>query len=357
MKKYISIYESLKKDITEGVYKKGSKLPSKRTLADQWGVSLITIEHSYELLLDEGYIQSQEKKGYFVLYEAGDFFYGDKKSDSLSYEPIEYNYENITPAKQGEYYISFDVYAKYVRRALSFCQDEVMVKAPSFGVLKLRKSISEYLLRSRHINVSPKQIIIGAGAEYLYGLIVRTLGTDIVYGIESPGYRRIKEVYESYGVKTDTLNLGKDGIDSFELKRTNAGILHVTPYRSYPTGVTATAGKKSEYLNWAHEKDGILIEDDFESEFTPSRKAVDTIFSMDNEGSVIYVNTFTRTISPSIRMAYMLIPEKLLDVFEEKISYYSCPVPTLEQITVSYLLDSGEFERHINRVRRLLRNK
>ena len=232
-----------------------------------------------------------------------------------------------------------------------------MQKSPTFGIMKLRNSISEYLLRSRHIHVSPKQIMIGAGAEYLYAMIVRTLGTDVIYGIETPGYSRIKEVYESDGVTTETLKLGKDGIESSELRKSKAGILHITPYRSFPTGVSASAGKKKEYLQWANERGGIIIEDDFESEFTPSRKAVDTIFSMDKNGCVIYVNTFTRTISPSLRMAYMLLPLNLLEKFEEKTSFYSCPVPTLEQLAVSDLLDSGEFERHINRVRRNLRKR
>ena len=361
MKKYLSIYESLKKEITEGVYKTGSKLPSKRTLADQWGVSIITVEHAYELLLDEGYIESVEKSGYFVVYEAGDTFYGNQNTVSKETEINDESSSGIKlyndSFKDESYYFSFDVYAKTVRHVLSTMPDDIMQKSPTFGIMKLRNSISEYLLRSRHIHVSPKQIMIGAGAEYLYAMIVRTLGTDVIYGIETPGYSRIKEVYESDGVTTETLKLGKDGIESSELRKSKAGILHITPYRSFPTGVSASAGKKNEYLQWANERGGIIIEDDFESEFTPSRKAVDTIFSMDKKGCVIYVNTFTRTISPSLRMAYMLLPLNLLEKFEEKTSFYSCPVPTLEQLAVSNLLDSGEFERHINRVRRNLRKR
>ncbi|MBR4413623.1 MAG: PLP-dependent aminotransferase family protein [Lachnospiraceae bacterium] len=361
MKKYLSIYESLKKEITEGVYKTGCKLPSKRTLADQWGVSIITVEHAYELLLDEGYIDSVEKSGYFVVYEAGDTFYGNQNTVSKETDIIDESSTKLKiyndSFKDKSYYFSFDIYAKTVRHVLSVMPDEIMQKSPTFGIMKLRNSISDYLLRSRHIHVSPKQIMIGAGAEYLYAMIVRTLGTDVIYGIETPGYSRIKEVYESDGVTTETLKLGKDGIESSELRKSKAGILHITPYRSFPTGVSASAGKKNEYLQWAYERGGIIIEDDFESEFTPSRKAVDTIFSMDKKGSVIYVNTFTRTISPSLRMAYMLLPLNLLEKFEEKTSFYSCPVPTLEQLAVSELLESGEFERHINRVRRNLRKR
>ena len=356
MKKYISIYEKLKKDITDGIYKTGSKLPSKRILADEWGVSIITVEHAYELLSDEGYIESVEKSGYFVTFETGDLYFGksdNSKAGNSDSEIISYSSQSDVNCN----YISFDIYAKAVRKVLSMNPYEVLEKSPSFGINKFRISICDYLKRSRNISVKKEQILIGAGAEYLYSMIVRTLGRDKIYGVETPGYSRIKEVYENEGALVETLKLGKDGIKSSELVKSNANVLHITPYRSYPTGVSASAGKKNEYLKWANHRSAILIEDDFESEFTPSRKAVDTIFSMDKNGCVIYVNTFTKTIAPSIRMAYMVLPLNLLSKFEEKVSFYSCPVPTLEQMTVAELLDGGEFERHINRVRRNLRKK
>ena len=355
MKKYISIYEKLKKDITDGVYKTGSKLPSKRILADEWGVSIITVEHAYELLSEEGYIESIEKSGYYVIFETGDLYFGKSVNSAVSYNDSEISYPEQSEEKCN--CISYDIYAKTVRRVLSIYPYDILERSPSFGIEKLRLSISDYLKRSRNISVRKEQILIGAGAEYLYSIIVRTLGRDKIYGVETPGYTRIKEVYENEGALVETLKLGKDGIKSSELIKSKANILHITPYRSFPTGVSASAGKKAEYLKWANERSAILIEDDFESEFTPSRKAVDTIFSMDKNDCVIYVNTFTKTIAPSIRMAYMVLPLNLLKQFEEKASFYSCPVPTLEQLTVSELLESGEFERHINRVRRNLRKK
>ncbi len=357
MKKYISIYEKIKKDIAEGIYKTGNKLPSKRILADEWGVSIITVEHAYELLIEEGYIESKEKSGYYVVFETGDLYFGQSANSSSKIPDSEISILYPEYSTGLSNYISFDIYAKTVRKVLSERTYEALEKSPSFGTDRLRTSISDYLLRSRNIAVRKEQIMIGAGAEYLYSMIVRTLGRNRIYGIESPGYRRIKEVYENEGAAVEMLALGKDGIKSSELAKSEADILHITPYRSFPTGVSASAGKKNEYLKWASERGKILIEDDFESEFTPSRKAVDTIYSMDKNGLVIYVNTFTKTVSPSIRMAYMLLPLNLLEKFEEKASFYSCPVPTLEQLAVSELLDSGEFERHINRVRRNLRKK
>lgn len=347
MKKYLEVYDYLKRDIVEGVYKSGDKLPSKRILADKFNVSTITVEHAYELLLEEGYVESIEKKGYFVLYKTGDFhFNGVTPLNKITFESSYYS------SQINESNISCDLYSRTVRNVLTNYGEEIMVKSPSFGHIILRTAISDYLLRSRHIKVSPEQILIGAGAEYLYGLIIRVFGVDDIYGIETPGYRRIKEVYEKDGAKTQELLLGKDGIQSSELWKSDAKILHITPYRSYPTGVSASAGKKREYIKWAEEKDAILIEDDFESEFNTIGKSFETLYSMDTKGNVIYVNSFTRTVAPSVRMAYMLIPAKLIGLFEEKIGFYSCPVATLEQLTVATLLNNGDFERHINRVRR-----
>ena len=387
--KYIRIYEEIKRDIVRGIYKTGEKLPSKRILAEENGISVITVEHALELLLEEGYIEARERSGYFVLFSEGDYFLDDGKlwahiqreiyegkvrytdagddekrigKKSLdSYEPtgrMSKRKEEIYPEHFGDMEtFSTSVYAKTVRKVLSCGEEKIMAKSPSFGTERLREVIANYLFKSRHIDVSIDRIIIGAGAEYLYGMIVQTLGRDIIYGIEDPGYHRIEEVYKGDGAAVEMLKLGREGIESDELSNAKAGVLHITPYRSFPTGVTASLSKKMEYLKWSKAKDGIIIEDDFESEFTPLRKAEDTLFSLDREGRVIYVNTFTKTIGPGIRIAYMLLPEKLLPLFCEKIGFYACPVPVLEQLVVAELIENGDFERHINRIRRKNREK
>lgn len=378
--KYIRIYEEIKRDIVRGIYKTGDKIPSKRLLAEEHGVSVISVEHAYDLLLEEGYIEARERSGYYVLFSEGDYFLGvgeysvseRKMRRGISEKTIEKAgkntgdaegksgiYEKITgkPETTAQDHISTSVYAKTVRKVLSREEEHLMEKSPAFGMERLRIALSDYLLKSRHIDVSAERIIIGAGAEYLYGMIVEALGRDMVYGVEDPGYHRIEEVYKGDGARVEMLPLGKDGITSEALLNAKAGVLHITPYRSFPTGVTATLSKKMEYLKWSKRRDGILIEDDFESEFTPLKKAEDTLFSLDLEGRVIYVNTFTKTIGPSVRCAYMLIPERLLPAFRKKIGFYACPVPVLEQLVVAELIENGDFERHINRIRRKNREK
>jgi GntR family transcriptional regulator/MocR family aminotransferase len=347
-KRYLSIYEQVREDIIEGRYRSGLKLPSKRVMAERNGVSVITVEHAYELLAEEGYISPREKSGYFVIYDDKDMF-----TPSTSHTtPIPIPEEPDNKKRIESLDFSYPLYAKTVRRVLSEYGPYVMERSPFKGLVALRSAICEYLGRSRRMFVTPQQIIVGAGAEYLYGLIVQTFGRDISYGIESPSYQKIAKVYESGGARLEMLRLQRDGIDSKDLWAGTMNILHITPYRSFPSGVSASASKKREYLKWSLQRDAYIVEDDFESEFTLSRKAEETLFSIDKNGRVIYVNTFTRTIGSFVRCAYMVIPDELVEVFEDKAGFHECPVPTLDQLVLAELIESGDFERHINRVRR-----
>lgn len=344
---YLQLYHRLRDDIVGGVYPHGSKLPSKRQLAEDTGVSLVTVEHAYAILCDEGYLESRQRSGYFVAYRAGDCFPG------AGTEPP--RLEADFRATGGEF--PFSVLAKTMRRVLSDYGESLLVKSPNNGCAALRQAISDYLARSRGIRVRPSQIVLGSGAEYLYGLIVQLLGRDRVYGVESPSYEKIRRVYQANGVAVDPLRLGTDGIRTDELARTEATVLHVTPFHSFPSGVTASAGKRTEYIRWAQERCGCIVEDDFDSEFTLSSKAEDTVFSLEPERSVIYLNTFSKTIAPSIRVGYMVLPPALLDAFERSVGFYSCTVPLYEQYVLAELLRSGDFERHLNRVRRRRRKQ
>ena len=205
------------------------------------------------------------------------------------------------------------------------------------------------------MKISPENIVIGSGAEYLYGMIVQLLGRDTVYGLESPSYEKIRLVYESNGAVCEMLRLDTWGIATESLNNTSAKVIHVTPYRSYPTGITAPASKRFEYLAWAKNTGGIIVEDDFSSEFAVNSKPVETIFSMDKNESVIYINTFSKSLTPSIRMGYMILPDRLNEEYEKKLGFYSCTVPVFDQYVLAEFINNGSFERHLNRRRRKLR--
>jgi len=347
---YLQLYKQIKNDIVNGIFSYGTKLPSKRLLSEESGVSVITTAHAYEILCEEGYIESRQRSGYFVIYREDDFVSTTEAVSSVA-SPV------VHASSVGKNVFPFSILAKTMRKVLLDYEDEILVKSPNHGCMELRTAISSYLARSNGMMIDPKQIIVGSGAEYLYNMLVQLLGRNKIYAIENPCYEKIKQVYQSCFVKYDALKMGKDGITSAELSRTKATILHVTPFNSYPSNVTASASKRKEYIRWAKERNGYIIEDNYDSELTISKKNADTLFSLSDDENIIYLNTFSMTIAPSIRVGYMVLPQSLLSVYEEKLGFYSCTVPVFEQYVLAKLLDSGDFERHINRVRRKKRKQ
>lgn len=381
--KYYYLYSAIKEDILSGTLKKNEKLPSKRSLAEHLGVSLITVETAYQMLKDEGYIESRERSGYYVtelkllgkkvknakeleLLEHGGRKQLQLLDDKQEMQDTEGAKEQGTAKEKSLFPES--VYYKTVRSVLAEYASELLEKSPNEGCSILRNAIAKYLLRYRGIFAQPEQIIIGSGAEHLYSTVVRMFGNDKIYGLENPSYQQIRMVYEGMGAQCEMLKMGEEGILSTELDRTRADILHVTPFHSYPSGVTASVRKRHEYLEWAKmsyvekgrleqecEKkhfERIIIEDDFDSEFFMPGKPIDTLYMSDDSQSVIYLNTFSKSLSPSIRIGYMILPEKYLGVYHEKLGDFSCTVPVLDQYVLAEFIDKGHFEQHLNRVRR-----
>lgn len=294
-------------------------------------------------------MESRERSGFVVSFRKTDGFASSTKT-AHKYHPA-YHSDDAYP----EFPLS--VLSKTMRRVLTDHGDLLLEKSPNSGCTELRETIKHYLARNRGIVVDTEQIIIGSGSEYLYGLIVELLGRNRIYAIETPSYKKIEQVYKATEIRYESLPLTEAGIDSAALSQTCADVLHTTPYRSYPSGVTATASKLHEYVRWASKKERYIIEDDFESEFSVSTKPTETLFALSPGDNVIYLNTFSKTISPSLRIGYMVLPKHLVEVYEEKLGFYSCTVPTFMQYVLTELIDNGDFERHINRVRRNMRKE
>lgn len=339
---YLQLYELLRRDITGGIFPFGSKLPSKRLLAEETGVSVITVEHAYSILGDEGYIEARQRSGYRVIYRERDFI------SSAASAPLPHARTHHTKSE-----FPYTVLAKTMRKVMADYGEQLLIKSPNRGCPELRSAIAAYLARSNGITVRPEQIVIGSGAEYLYSLIAQLLGKDRTFALEDPSYDKIRRVYRAGGIRCDLLKLGPEGIKTAELEKTDASVLHVTPFNSYPSGITAGASKRAEYLQWAQKRGGYIIEDNYDSELTVSKKNDDPLFS--RAENVLYLNTFSKTIAPSIRVGYLLLPEGLLRDFEQNLGFYSCTVPVFEQYVLAELISNGDFERHINRVRRAKR--
>ncbi len=364
---YLQLYRQLRDDIIREIYPYNGKLPSKRTIAEECGISIVTAEHAYALLCDEGYAESRERSGYFVIFRTDDSFIVSPEAaafppdgrESFSSEIMSASrtYSSASGHALTAQEFPFSVLVKTMRSTINDFGEAILERSPNSGCPELRQAISRYLARSRGISARAEQIVIGSGAEYLYSMIVQLFGRGKIYGIEFPSYQKIQKVYEASDVRYEMLPLGCDGIDSAALWASHADILHISPYRSFPSGVSASASKRHEYMRWAKKGSRLIVEDDFESEFSILKKPEETLFSHASDDNVVYMNTFSQTISPALRVGYMVLPESLVGVFEQKLGFYSCTVPTYIQYVLTELIDKGDFERHINRVRRKKRKE
>ena len=352
---YLYIYNCLKQDIISGKLKANEKLPSKRTFAGNNGISTITIQNAYDQLVSEGYIYTQPKRGYFV-------------SDIVKVQAPVLNaavsYEIHVPRKESDYKYDlsdnsmdpvnfpFSVWTKVSRDVMSKRKEELMTISPSGGVRELREAIANYLKSFRSMLVDPDQIIIGAGTEYLYGIITELLGKQRIYAIENPGYKKLVNIYKQRDIECRFASLDNNGITVDELNRVQADVAHICPTHHFPTGITMPASRRYELLAWANEDEKrYILEDDYDSEFRSGGKPLPTLFSIDGCEKTIYINTFSKSLSPTIRISYMVLPVHLANRYYEDLSFYACTVSNFEQYTLAEFIKQGYFEKHINRLR------
>lgn len=346
------LYRALKKDIEEGNLKRGEKLPSKRAFARNCSVSTITVQNAYDQLVSEGYITAVEKKGYYVSDSVV------KKKAKISYyveEDQEASIVELPDLSNNRVNVDnfpFSIWSRLMRKTMAEKQKQLLSPMATEGVYELRKAISHHLSSFRGMAVSPSQIIVGAGTEYLYSLIIQLLGRDKLYAIEDPGYMKLEKIYEANGVKSIKIKLDEKGLSLSSLEKSSADIAHISPNHHYPTGITMPLDRRYEILSWASKRDErYIIEDDYDSEFRVSRNPVPTLYTLDTSGSVIYMNTFSKSLASTVRISYMVLPEDLSDRFQEKYSFYSSTVSSFEQYTLASFIEEGFFEKHINRMR------
>lgn len=351
---YEYLYKCIKQDIIEGKLVAGERLPSKRTLAVNLGISTITVENSYGQLMSEGYIYSLPKKGYYVSDLSG-----VTKIKPVKYE-IPRKKENDEPKYDMDLSSNrtdpdsfpFATWAKLMRRVITDKQEDLMKISPSEGTWELRAAIAMHLASFRDMQVEPEQIIIGAGTEYMYGMLIQLLGRDKTYCVEDPGYSKIARIYSSNNVKYCYAGMDKEGICPDKIRECDADIVHISPTHHFPTGITMPVSRRFELLAWANERDDrYIIEDDYDSEFRMTGKTIPTMKSIDISEKVIYMNTFSRTLTPTIRISYMVLPPHLAAVYRERLSFYSCTVSNFEQYTLAEFIQDGYFEKHLNRMR------
>lgn len=358
---YIHLYKCIRNDILQGKIRPGEKLPSKRTFAKNLGISVITVENAYGQLASEGYIYSVPKKGFFAADIVPDL--RQKKTapppDPLPAAPVGVSrLADFTSNQTEPDSFPFSVWSRIMRRQLGENQKALMTNPPSGGVAALRQAIARHLADFHGLRINPEQIIIGAGTEYLCSLLVQLLGYDKIYGVEDPSYSKIRKVYQGCNVTCRPVEMDDSGVQAEDLEAADIDVIHISPSHQYPTGIVMPVGRRYEILGWASRSDRrYIVEDDFDSELRLKGQPVPTMQSIDVMEKVIYMNTFTKTLSSTIRISYMVLPPRLVRRFYEKLSFYACTVPNFEQYTLAEFIEDGSFEKHINRMRNHYRKK
>ena len=350
---YEALYRCIREDILSGKLRSGEKLPSKRALAAHLEVSKVTVEGAYSQLLAEGYLRSEEKVGYFV--EADHNARPLVHTQAPSREP-EPGWAVDLTANAPATGFPFSVWMRLQRQVMLDYGDKLLAHVPAQGYPELRTAIADHLLQFRGMRVDPENILIGAGTDFLYNLLIQLLGRDKRYAVEDPGYRKIRQIYAAGGVECVSVPMDLHGVRPECLE--GAHILHCSPSHHFPTGVVTPAARRRELLRWAEaSQERYIIEDDYDSEFRFHAHPVPALQAMDRRGRVIYMNTFSKTLAPSIRISYMILPPALMARFRERLGFYSCTVPSFEQYTLARFLSGGWFEKHINRMRKFYRTR
>lgn len=349
---YEALYRCIRSDILSGKLAAGVKLPSKRALSAHLEISKITVEAAYNQLAAEGYIAAREKVGYFV--EAVDTLpqaplQKSQPADTAPQRPDLLDLTANTPAK-----FPFTVWSRLQRETLLDFSHNLLEPVPHQGVEALRLAIAAHLAGFRGMQVDPENIIIGAGTDFLYNLLLQLLGQDKIYALEEPGYGKIRRIYDAAGAKSIPAPMDSQGVIPEAIGE--ADVLHISPSHHFPTGLITPLQRRQALLRWANDGEKWIIEDDYDSEFRFDAHPMSAMYSPHDSGRVIYMNSFSKSLAPSIRIGYMVLPHRLMQQFREKLGFYSCTVSGFEQHTLARFLSQGHFEKHINRMRKFYRS-
>lgn len=422
---YEFLYQSIREDIARSRIPCGTKLPSKRNLAQHLDIGVATVTAAYDQLITEGFVRTEQRRGYFVedvsefrckpvtpqvkdsssedgtsvsaecgaqdaaagvfaAHGAQDARFDDasagrssrhrgtarSSADTASDAPAAETPHAIERARDPEYFVDLKanrtsvslfpatVWGRYMREALSLPSDNLLRSIPFNGLPELRRAIASYLRRTRGMDVSPDCIIIGAGSEYLYGRLLQMLGPTTTFAMENPGYRKFAAISKAFGNPWRPVPIDESGLLVDELEESGADVVHVSPANHFPTGIVMPIKRRLELFEWANRaRKRYIIEDDYDSEFRYSGRLIMPLFADDASDKVIYLNAFSKTMVPSLRISYMVLPPKLLARYVDTMSFYSCTVSSFEQYALARFIDEGHLERHINRTRNFYRRQ
>ena len=343
--------------MVSGIIQEGEQLPTVRAMATSLAINPNTIQRAYELLEAEGYVYTQPKRGFFVaeVERPRPAVPAPPAPEAPPEAPVwrlDLKSNQVDASR-----FPAAAWARLTRQVLSEDGEALLRPVPHQGLPALRQAIARDLREYKGMAVPPEQIVVGAGAEYLYLLLAQLLGREAVFAVEDPGYPKIRQVYGKCGAACRPVPLDGQGVPPEALEAAGASVVHLSPAHHYPTGLVTPIGRRQALLRWAEKAGGIIIEDDYDSEFRFTGRPIPTLQSIDTAGRVVYMNTFSQTISPSMRVGFMVLPPRLLEQYRRELDFYSCTVPALDQHVLARFLDQGHYEQHLARMRKEYRTR
>lgn len=359
---YEKIYNYIKQEVIVGRIAHGEKLPSTRLLAKNLMVSRSTVEMAYEQLLAEGYIKAEPCRGFFVcditeLYQLGEVKRQTQKVNVLPESRSDWKV-NFSPYAIDTEHFPYNIWRRIHKNVLLDDREELLLSGNGQGDYGLRSAIATYLHRARGVNCDPQEIVIGAGNEYLEMLLTQVLGPGQKVLMENPTYLQAYRTFANAGYTVETVAAGEQGLSIDEVYQKNPDILYIMPSHQFPMGTVMPLRQRLKLLHWAAEAENrYLIEDDHDSEYRYRGKPIPSLQSEDSFGKVIYLGTFSKSIAPSLRISYMVLPPGLMERYRKNCGFYSTTVPKIQQEVLRCFIEEGHFERHLNKMRGIYRTK
>lgn len=356
---YRQIYEKIKADIEQGTLSANMRLPSKRTLAEQAGVSVNTVEGAYAQLLCEGFIYSKPKSGFYVC-EIEKLLPAQKqvepqKTESMQKQEYEIDF-SINGVDRENF--PYSTWRKLMRYVFDEYDTDLLSRSPIQGEFALRCELARYLNLSRGVSCRAEQIIIGAGTANLLQILSYLLDNSTTIAMENPVYHESYLFFQRMGHNVLSIPIDHMGLPVKPLQEHNNIAAYITPAHQFPLGIAMPQSRRISLINWANEgSDRYLIEDDYDSEFRYNAKPLPALKSIDVNDRVIYLGSFSRAISPSLRISYMVLPEKLLEKYHASSNAFGCSVSKTDQLVLTQFIVRGHFETHLNKMRKIYRER
>ncbi|MGG3885305.1 PLP-dependent aminotransferase family protein [Brevibacillus panacihumi] len=357
---YLQLYRYFSLEIREQRLPSGTRLPSVRTLSDFLQVSKTTVESAYHQLLAEGYIESRERSGFFVVDAT---WYGpvlqkkrrEPESSLPAAVPVQYNFHQ---ASIDPDHFPFALWKKYSNQCMREENKELLRYGDRQGEPELRLELARYLRQARGVQASPEQIVIGAGTQVMITLLGYLFGLrGQAVAMEEPGYQGVRKVFLNLGFDVKPIPLEADGIHIEKLRESGAGLVYITPSHQDPTGIVMPYAKRLRLLQWAAQTESYIIEDDYDGEFRYHGRPIPSLRGLDAAGRVIYMGTFSKSLLPAIRISYMVLPPSLLALYHEHLAEYDQTASRIHQQTLALFMKTGDWERHIRKMRTLYKKK